>query len=191
MMLHPVILVIATSTISIIVAAGLTLALAIAAPILLLYFTERARHNDRQQDYDRQDELMERAATAAESLAVSNKQLAEIAVTSSVSVDRKLEVIPKVIQSTANETGRQLKQIHTLVNSNLTASMQGQLDATKRELVTLRELVALRKETGKDVDPKTLEQIVETEGLIERLAKMIAEREEQTVVADQQAKGND
>lgn len=39
-------------------------------------------------------------------------------------------------------------QIHLLVNSNMTARMQAELDATVRELVALREIAELKRAAG-------------------------------------------
>jgi hypothetical protein len=43
---------------------------------------------------------------------------------------------------------RSADEIHILVNSNLTAQMVAELDATERELVALREIIELKRAAG-------------------------------------------
>jgi hypothetical protein len=76
-------------------------------PLLLGYLTDRARRRDKKEDYARQDIVADRAEEAARLLLEENKRVAE---------------------ATAQTQG-QLQEIHTLVNSNLTAAMQAELSA--------------------------------------------------------------
>ena len=59
---------------------------------------------------------------------------------------------------------RKLGEIHTLVNSNMTAAMQGELDSTIRERAALIELKASRKDAGKDPSPDALAAIAAERG---------------------------
>ncbi len=82
-------------------------------------------------------------------------------------------------------TGR-LAVIHTLVNSTLTAAMQAELDASRRELLMLREVITLRANTGQ---PASAEQSGAV-GLLERkiagLTLAMRDREATAAVADEQ-----
>jgi hypothetical protein len=69
-----------------------------------------------------------------------------------------------------------LNTIHTLVNSNMTASMQAELDATKRELAMMHEVIDLKKRAGHDPTPGALEAITFTEGQIADLRARLDDR---------------
>lgn len=70
----------------------------------------------------------------------------------------------------------QLHQIHTLVNSNLTAQMNVSLDATVRELASLRENVALKERAGDAVASEVLQVIKATEARIGELRAQLRDR---------------
>ena len=61
-----------------------------------------------------------------------------------------------------DDTANHVKQIHTLVDGNLTASMEATLDATRRELVTLREVARLHDEAGHVPNPDARAEIART-----------------------------
>src|SRR6185369_3456951 len=114
---------------------ALVLMASIGSPLLLSWLTNRARRREKQEDFlrdeviaarqrkerledlARQDQVSTRTAEATKLLAITNKQVAE----------------------NADVTHSKLDAIHVLVNSNMTAAMQADLDATKRELLVLRE----------------------------------------------------
>lgn len=68
----------------------------------------------RRQDFQRQDQVAARVAEAAEALVADNTKVTE-----------------------------KLDQIHTLVNSNMTAAIRGELVATEAQLLLARRLAAL------------------------------------------------
>jgi hypothetical protein len=80
---------------------------------------------EKREDWKRQDEVARKAAGAAELLLAENKKVA----------------------ATAVETQHQLKEIHTLVNSNMTAAMQAQLVALKGQLALMERLANVAKPT--------------------------------------------
>jgi hypothetical protein len=76
-----------------------------------------------------------------------------------------------------NETNGKLDVIHVLVNSNMTAAMRSELEAVTRELAVMREMIALRKEQGREPSAETLAAVAIVEARIFRLALQIDERE--------------
>jgi hypothetical protein len=77
----------------------------------------------------------------------------------------------------AAATNGKLDIIHTLVNSNMTAAMQAELDAIRRELAMMREVVALNLAAGREPTVETLAAIEATEAKITKLSSQLAERE--------------
>jgi hypothetical protein len=105
-----------------------------ASPLTLSYLTNRHNRADRLEDWARQDAVAAKAATTASLLVENNK---------------------KVAQSTAI-TNTKLDVIHTLVNSNMTAALQSELGAVKRELVLIREVMKLNRADGHEISVETL-----------------------------------
>ena len=105
---------------------------------------ERANVNERQRVQRQEPDLVGNAAQA--------KLSAEQAVTAAEEVNAKLDVI------------------HGLVNSNMTASMQAELDATRRELVWMKAVPS--------PDENAVSAIAITESRIAELEQAIAKRKE-------------
>jgi hypothetical protein len=79
------------------------------------------------------------------------------------------------------------EQIHTLVNSNLTAQMNDTLDATVRDLASLQEIVALKERDGREPTPEALQVIEATESRIGELRAKLRDRAEATEIGAEQA----
>jgi hypothetical protein len=77
-------------------------------------------------------------------------------------------------------TTAKLGVIHTLVNSTLTAALQSELDATRREELLLRELVRMREDAGHPVSDDQLAALGATQRKIHELAAAMDERHDQT-----------
>src|SRR6185503_6664284 len=84
---------------------------AFAAPVLMAILTNWLASKDKKLDYARQDAVAKKVEDAANLLRASNDKVAE----------------------TTKVTNGKLDLIHTLVNSNMTAAMQSELNATVRE----------------------------------------------------------
>jgi hypothetical protein len=138
---------------------------AVVGPLLLAWLTNRQRRSDKREDWARQDAVAEKAAEAAKLLLAANERVAK----------------------TAAETNGKLDVIHTLVNSNMTAAMQAELDATSRELVSLREITALKQAAGLEPTPAALAAVQATEAKIAELTAALRDRLAQTALAEQQA----
>ena len=106
------------------------LATSLISPSILAYFINRSRRVDKKLDWEREDKVAKKAEEAAKLLLESNKQIAETAAQSHLETNQKLEVI------------------RVDVNSNMTAAMKAELDATVDQLTLMHEVVALKKAQG-------------------------------------------
>lgn len=131
----------------------------------------RERRKDQQATWDRDDAVAEQAAKAAALL------LAEQQATKT----RTNEVAASLAASTA-ATDAKLDAIHTLVNSDMTAARQSELDQTRVTLVMLRKVVALDHAAGRESSEQDVATIETTEARIAELQAILADR-----LAQQQA----
>lgn len=89
-------------------------------------------------------------------------------------------------EETAIAQSAQLKQIHSLVNSNLTASKQNELASYESNLLSLQELVDLKVKNGVPVTRETQSAMVLMKSKIAELNAELADRRQQTSEAAQQ-----
>jgi hypothetical protein len=97
------------------------LVVAVVGPLLLSWLNNRNAMQIKRQDWERQDEVAARVEAVAKAAAVN-----------------------------AANVDTQLKQIHTLVNSDMTAARQSELIAVEAHLATLRRNVATHGEPSDD-----------------------------------------
>lgn len=71
---------------------------------------------------------------------------------------------------------RKLVVIHTLVNSNMTAHMQSELEATVRELAMMREVARLHEEAGRDPTEETRSAMDLTRERVAELRAVLGDR---------------
>lgn len=154
---------------SIILSACIAIFASLTAPALLLYFTNRQHIKDKEMDYKRQDEVAKRVEAATLSAQKAAQSSHEAAQSASDKLDQ--------VQVTSDV-------IHTLVNSDKTAAMQRELDATKRELVMLREINRLHEQAGASPAPEALATIDFTERRISELTEELEERHQQDQIAN-------
>lgn len=120
------------------------LAVSVTAPLILVFLTgmqrEKAqereaeiRHTERLQDYARQDMVASQAVEAAKAVASHADEIA-----------KTLRVSTKTAEVNATTTHEKLDEVQTLVNGNMTEAMSLELDATKRELALLEELIEIK-----------------------------------------------
>lgn len=111
-----------------------------------MILTSRGKRKEKEQDYAREDAVASRAAEAARLLAVNTEKVAE----------------------TAQKTSDKLDVIHGLVNSNMTAAIQAELDATAREAAMIQEVIDLKRASG-------IEPAIEALAALDSARKKIAE----------------
>lgn len=126
---------------------------AIASPVtaIVTFLIGRAV---KKQDWNRQDEVAERVAWAAKLLEENTSK-----------VNGKLNSL---------EDGQ--KQIHILVNSNLTAQMDARRSSLVRELAVLRELAAIKTKSDNKPMPETFEAIKTAKESLNELEAQLKDR---------------
>jgi len=146
-----------------------TLAIALSAtaagvlsPLMLSWLNNRHLREAEERRDKRQDEVAERALAAAEKAEAKTDEVARLLAESNV---QAAEV--------ARAHGDQLVQIHTLVNSNMTAEMQRGLTSHKSLLAVLIKFT-----------PEESQQIEDVTKLIAELEAQLVDRFKQTQAAD-------
>ncbi len=132
---------------------GIALLVSVVAPTLLALLNNWSMRRAKILDWEREDEVANR-------LLKSNQEVSE----SAASTQRKLDVI------------------HVLVNSNMTAAMRAELDATIRELALMRQIVERDKTDNRAVLPEALIAIESTQDKINELTSTLNDRLKQTEV---------
>lgn len=174
-------------------AVWIAITVAVIGPFLLAWLQGRQRTADmhaeaqlrreeRAEDYARQDLVAERLTRRNDEVAAKAQQ---VAIQTQTAAQLLLQNNEKVAAAT-KAANTKLDVIHTLVNSNMTSALQGQLDAHKAQLVTLRELIALRVTMGQSPDDETSAALLALETRVGALAANLRDRIEQTKIADAQ-----
>lgn len=139
----------------------------------------------KREDYARQDEVAAKAE--ARDLAAKQRQ-DEVAAQAAEAATLLLAANERVATQTAQDAGEtqgQLRQIHDLVNSNLTAALRAEYEAVKQQLVLLRELAALRTEFGQPASKQAEVDIRAIQSRIDELGMNLNDRVDATRVADE------
>ena len=146
---------------------ALIIAATVISPAILALITNlltsRQRRAEKLLDWEREDKVARVAAEAARLLVANND----------------------VVARTAAVTNGKLDQIHTLVNSNMTAAMRAELEATIEKLKLMRQIVDRDKADNIKVLPEALRAISEVEIKIGELQASLNDRLRQTQIADQ------
>jgi hypothetical protein len=136
--------------------------IAFVGAVILSKMNARAAADKERRDYARQDEVALR-------LIKSNRQVVETAATTFDKLDG--------IAATA-------AVIHTLVNSDLTKAIQGQLDAVTGQLKLAEEAVAVSRERGTEPSAEIIGIIEAGKEKISELQADLAQRAKQQTLAD-------
>jgi len=88
------------------------------------------------------------------------------------------------LKDNQSTTNTKLDTIHVLVNSNMTAAMQAELDATIRELAMMREVIALNRAAGREPSPEAAEALRNTQLKIDELKAQLEDRLRSTRIAE-------
>lgn len=148
----------------------------VAGPIILAWLLGRQRRAEKREDYARQDAVAARVTEAADKAETVAKQAAEAA---RLLVDSNAAAA-LVAAQTAAVTNDKLDQIHTLVNSTLTAAIEAQLEATIEQLRMMRDALA-----GQTVVP-SVEAMTRLEEKIATIRASLYDRLAQTKLAQEQ-----
>ncbi len=138
------------------------LLVSVFAPSLLAWLNNRSRKKEKLLDWEREDkkekEKADKAEEVAQRLLDSNKQIANEAARIS------------------EKTFGKMQEIHTLVNSDMTAARMDQRDQTKLTLLGLRKIIQLDKDAGRLPSVDDTDAILAAEKQIIRLDAILSDR---------------
>lgn len=149
---------------------------AMAGPLLL------ARQQNK-----RQDQIAAQAAKAAELLKADNKRVADQAAEAARLLLAANERVAAQTAMADRATQGQLREIHGLVNSNLTAAMRAEYEAVVQQQVVMQELVDLRAEIGREPSEEALTAISAIKTRVAELGANLNDRLEATKAAEKQS----
>jgi hypothetical protein len=134
-------------------------------PMLVAMVQSRNRRKEKEQDYARQDAVAKLLVERQDAAAGKAAEAAQL-----------LAVNTAEVAATALESKKTLDTIHTLVNSNLTASMQAEFNATVREAAMMQEVIDLKRAAGVEPTIETLATLESTKSRISELSAALADR---------------
>jgi hypothetical protein len=173
------------------------LAIAVLAPIIVaIYMANRVdkRHReDRAADWQREDEkeakrlkaaeeVAARAETAASDLAASQKKIADQAAVAAellVASNERAAANAELTLGKLDQIDKQAKRIHTLVNSDMTAARQEQLDQIRITVTVLKRVIDLAAKNGIKPDKQDVESLARAESRVAELESILADRAHQ------------
>jgi hypothetical protein len=150
-----------TTIIAIVLAIVTSLFASVTAPLILAHRTEKMHREDQLADYQRQDKVAAAAAvaaTAAQAAAIAAQRQAADTAT-------KLD-----------DLSAQTQRIHTLVNSDMTAARQEELDQAESLIVVLQRVISLAKGKGIMPDPADTDALERTRQRRDHLELILADR---------------
>ncbi len=153
------------------------LLVSVVAPTILALITNRSRRADKAQDWARIDAVAAQAKADAVVAREGQEKAAQL-----------LAENNKIVAETARDTTERLTVIHTLVNSNMTAAMQENLDATVRERVALKAQEAMLISFQHMVPPELSAAIALAEAKISELTIQLNDRKRQQGIVEAQEK---
>jgi hypothetical protein len=112
----------------------IALVVSIVSPAILALINNYFRRQDKKLDWEREDNVAEKAREAAKLLLAANERVAK----------------------TAEVTNSKLDVIHGLVNSQMTAAMESELNATVAQIVLMQEVSDLKTSKGVKPQPKAV-----------------------------------
>lgn len=170
--------------------AGIGVFSAIVGPLLLSWLTTKNTIKLKTADWDRMDKVAEVARATAKEASDAARDASDAVIkvaddlkNRQTEVNEGLTEVARVAKEGQDGVNVQLKQIHTLVNSNLTAAMRGELTAVQSNLLALRKLEGLTPSST----PEELGAIKSLETREKELSDTLAERMEQQRIIDQMA----
>jgi hypothetical protein len=100
-------------------------------------------------------------------------------------LDSNVGLATQAAKAQAQNT-RALQSIHTLVNSNLSAAQKRELDATRRDLSSLQEIVSLKESQGLSVSKESRLIIEEVKMRVQEMTRAATHTEKQTQIANEE-----
>lgn len=161
------------SIISLVVVAVVAVFTSITAPLILARRTERMHREDQLADYQRQDEVAREAKTAATTLL---KQQVEAAEAARLRDEAASDLLARI--------DAQADRIHTLVNSDMTAARQEELDQAEATIVVLQRVIGVARSKGTEPEPEDLVALRTARLRRDKLEQILADRMHQLREAD-------
>jgi hypothetical protein len=153
------------SIFSLIAVAVVAVFTSITAPLILARRTERLSREDKLAEYQRQDEVAKlAAATAAASLAQQVAAAEEA---------RQRDEAAAVLLGRINA---QADRIHTLVNSDMTAARQEELDQAEATIIVLERVLRVARLKGIGPEPEDVEALEAARTRRDKLEQILADR---------------
>jgi hypothetical protein len=166
--------------------AFLALCGTIATPLLTSHFSAKQAADKQAADYARQDLVADRVTEAAEKVA----EVAEQAKETARLLEERDATAAVVAKENADLVTGKLDRIHILVNSTLTGAIEAELGAHEQTLVALAELQRRDTADGRKSTPDQASALALVREKIAELRATVADRAEQTKVADAQVNGH-
>jgi len=145
----------------------------ITAPLILAHRTERMHREDQLADYQRQDKVAREAAAA-----VAAAQAAAVAA----------QAQAREASGKLDDLSAQTQRIHTLVNSDMTAARQEELDQAESLIVVLQRVIQLARDKGVMPDPADVDALTRTQRRRDQLELILADRLAQFHASEAQAR---
>ncbi len=142
----------------------------VVTPVITAIVVNRSRLAEKAEDYTRQDAVAARAEAVSRALENGQIKAATLLVENN-----------KVVAAAAAETQGQLKVIHTLVNSSLTAAMQSSLDDKRVTLVLMREIIDIKQRQGTS---PTMDALAALEAVRGKIGELEAKLDDRKKAAD-------
>jgi biopolymer transport protein ExbB/TolQ len=156
----------------------------VGSPILLAHLTSRRHRRERLEDYERQDRVARRVAEAAERL---TKRQDQTAIKAAEAAELLLAANERVA-ATAGVVNDKLDIIHTLVNSNMSAAMQAELDALETSVAMMTEVIDLKKAAGREPTQDALVALKSARAKVRESKVALADRTTQSELIEAQEK---
>jgi hypothetical protein len=162
----------------------------VTAPLMLAYMNSRQQRKTRDEDYARQDQVAAKAAQAAQDLVrVQTEAARESAETARLLLEnqkanlagtQEVARVAAAASATANAKldgiDAQTRRIHILVNSEMTAARQAELDQANAMVVVLTRVLATAAAKGIDPDPRDVDTLERTKARRDELEVILADR---------------
>jgi len=149
--------------------------------LLTAWLNARSLSRAKQEDYARQDVVAARAESASNRV----REVAEQAATAAqLLLEHDEEQAAEARMNAAEVSGR-LAQIHSLVNSNMTAAMESELVAVKAQLAMMRRFALV---VGANTDEGDETVAAELERRVTELSAQLKDRAVATVAGERAAK---
>jgi hypothetical protein len=161
------------SVISLISVAVVAIFTSITAPLILSHRTERMHRQDLLTEYKRQDEVAAAAKAAAAAMLAQQQLAAEAA-----------RLRDETSHALLSRIDVQAERIHTLVNSDMTAARQEELDQAEATIVVLERVIGVAEAKKIPPEPEDLAALAAAKTRRDKLEQILADRMHQLRQAD-------